>query len=438
MKRWLPQTLAGQLLSLLLLGLFVSHIAFHLASGKTDGQIHKLSQDQIVEQLATTRRIFSSCRQPCDSAPLLAALESEFATFSLTSAPLPEPRTEEESAIVLALGRLLAMPVSIVINEDDPRAGSRITRTLSVTAIMSLENGRALQGKIWPVVRRSAWRPVGLTIMASAIPVLLLVSLFARHLLKPMRFLARAAERISRGERVTVPEHGPQEVREVAVAFNAMQEKLAHHVAERTRMLAAISHDLRTPITSLRLRVEMIDDAGLRSAMIRTLEEMRQMVEETLVFTRNDSLRENTDVIDLAELIRKTGEEQQALGGAVRWSDLPPLPYRARPLAMKRALSNLIENALRYGGSAEISLHQAAEIEIHIEDRGPGLAEAWLEKVFEPFARPSQDRCHDTGGVGLGLSIARSAIEAHGGRIELANREGGGLRASVFLPLQTR
>lgn len=434
MKRWLPRTLAGQLLSLLFLGLFISHIAFHLASGKTDGSIHKLSQDQVVGQFAMAHRILGSCRQHCDPAPLLAAMENEFSTFSLANAPLLQAGGEEASIIAQALAQQLAIPVGIVINEDDPRAGSRITRTLSVTAIMPLGDGRTLQGKIWPVVRRSAWRPVGLTIMVSAIPVLLLVILFAGHLLKPMRLVAQAAERISRGELVAVAESGPQEVREVAVAFNAMQEKLARHVAERTRMLAAISHDLRTPITSLRLRVEMIDDAGLRSAMIRTLEEMRQMVEETLVFTRNDSLRENTDVIDLAELIRKIGEEQETLGGAVLWSDLPPLPYRARPLAMKRALSNLVENALRYGGSAEISLHQAAEIEIRIEDRGPGLAEAWLEKVFEPFARPGHDRCHNTGGVGLGLSIARSAIEAHGGRIVLSNRKGGGLRASVFLP----
>lgn len=437
MKRWLPQTLAGQLLSLLLLGLLVSHLLFYLSSGKTNGSIHKLSQDQIVEQFATTLRVFASCHRHCDPGPLLAALESEFASFSLREGPWPNPVSADESGIAAALSQKLAQPVGVIIDENDARAGSHITRTLSVTAIMPLPDGRALQGKIWPVVRRAAWRPVGASIMAGAIPVLLLVILFARHLLRPLRSLAQAAERISRGESVTVPEHGPQEVREVAAAFNAMQEKLAHHVSDRTRMLAAISHDLRTPITSLRLRVEMIDDAVLRSAMIRTLEEMRQMVEETLVFTRDDSRCENTEVVDLAELIHKITEEQQALGGLVQ--QIPPvaLPYRARPLAIKRALGNLVENALRYGGSAQISLFAGEEVEIRIEDRGPGLAEEWLEKVFEPFARPCRDRCHDTGGVGLGLAIARSAIAAHGGRIVLANREGGGLRASVFLPLQS-
>lgn len=428
--------MAGQLVSLLLLGLLVSHIFFYFSSGKTDGTIHKLSLNQTEDQLSTARQLLITCSNSCNQSALLGALEGDFATFSLVTRPKLTTMSEEESAVAKELTLKINAWAHIHFNEADSRIAHGKTRTVSINALMPLPDGKVLHGKIWPVVRNAWWRSFITGIITSVIPVLLLVLVFARYLLRPLRALAQAAEQISRGEIVILPARGPQEIREVATAFNVMQAKLARLVADRTQTLAAISHDLRTPITSLRLRVELIDDIALRIAMTRTLDDMRQMVDETLVFTRDDSRNENTEFIDLGKLVDKICEEQRRLGGDVQSTKMPSLPLRGRPLALKRALGNLIENSLRYGGPVEVSLIVGGDVEIRIEDRGPGLPQEWLEKVFEPFVRPSHDRCHNTGGVGLGLTIARSAIEAHGGQITLTNREGGGLRASVCLPFQ--
>jgi len=209
-----------------------------------------------------------------------------------------------------------------------------------------------------------------------------------------------------------------------------MQERLHNYVSDRTRMLAAVSHDLRSPITALRLRAELVEQDDLRERMIASLDDMQQMVEATLAFARQDAEAEPTQTVDLARLGRDLVGERAELGQPVKWEGGNAMAYPCRPVALKRALGNLVENAVRYGGSARVRLEARGFV---VEDDGPGIPEDRLEHVFEPFARLEESRSQDTGGAGLGLAIARSIARSHGGDVVLRNRPEGGVRAVLSL-----
>ncbi|MEH0073909.1 ATP-binding protein [Pannonibacter sp. Pt2] len=274
-----------------------------------------------------------------------------------------------------------------------------------------------------------------------ALAIIAIVAFTIRQISRPLRQLADAADRLGRGEDVPpVPEAGPRELRSTISAFNAMQDRLSRFVADRTRMLAAISHDLRTPITSLRLRAEFIDDDENREKMISTLDEMAAMTEATLAFARDEAVSEPREAVDLTAVLESLAGDQSDMGHDVRLvetgTDAAPVTLPCRPMALKRALRNLIENAVRYGGAARISVETGQrEVIIRVDDDGPGIPEERMGDVFEPFVRLETSRSGETGGIGLGLAIARSLIHAHGGTITLANRPEGGLTATVTLPL---
>ncbi len=263
-----------------------------------------------------------------------------------------------------------------------------------------------------------------------------------RRLTAPLRTLATAAERLGQDVNAPpLPEDGPQEIATAAVAFNTMAARIRRFIDDRTALLAAIGHDLRTPITRMKLRAEFMEDDELRGKMLADLEEMQAMVSATLIFGRDARTSEPMSRLDLAELLKTIIEE---IGDArpeqtehLRFTGPRHLTINARPLAMKRALTNLIVNALNYGGSAAITLESAmAEVAlIEITDNGPGIPTADLERVFEPFYRVEISRNRETGGTGLGLPIARDILRAHGGQVTLANRAEGGLKATVRLPL---
>ncbi len=267
--------------------------------------------------------------------------------------------------------------------------------------------------------------------------VILSISAFyvARGLTRPMRRLATAAEALGRGESVApLPENGPDDVRQTAEAFNRMQARLQRFVEERTRTLAAIGHDLRTPITSLRLRAEFVADDETREKMLGTLDELRTMTEAALAFSSDNSGREETRNVDLGALVESLCDDLSELGQDVSFAEAPKIGYRCRADALKRAVRNLIENAVRYGERARVTIGStAAAVEIVIEDDGPGIPPDKLEQVFSPFFRVETSRNRQTGGIGLGLSIARDVIRHHGGDITLANT-GSGLRATISLP----
>jgi signal transduction histidine kinase len=235
-----------------------------------------------------------------------------------------------------------------------------------------------------------------------------------------------------------LPESGPREVANAAHAFNRMQRKIQDDLRQRSELLAAVSHDLKTPITRLRIRAEMLDNEPLRQKFDQDLREMESMVNEALDFVRGAEQREALSAIDLGALIESLQDDFDPSGERVH-SELAELPpYIGRPVALKRCLSNLAGNALKYGSRLWISLRREGKcVVIELRDNGPGLPEALLERVFDPFFRAEPSRSRETGGSGLGLAIARGIARAHGGDVSLSNHPNGGLVATLSLPAST-
>ncbi|MGE0417111.1 MAG: ATP-binding protein [Acetobacteraceae bacterium] len=261
-----------------------------------------------------------------------------------------------------------------------------------------------------------------------------------RRLTKPVRTLAAAAEALGRDVNAPpLPEDGPSEVATAARAFNTMAGRVRRFVADRTELLTAIGHDLRTPITRLQLRAEFMEDADQRARMLSDLADLEAMVSATLAFGRDASASEPAVALDLAALLQTILDEAKDAWPAAEQGlvyDGPAhLTIRGRSLSLKRALTNLVTNAVKYGGSARVRLLTPANgmVQVEIEDAGPGIRPEELERVFEPFHRGESSRNRETGGVGLGLPIARNILRSHGGDIVLANRTGGGLKATVTL-----
>ena len=255
--------------------------------------------------------------------------------------------------------------------------------------------------------------------------------------MRPITRLAAAAERLGiDGDVSMLQETGAPEMRAAARAFNAMQLRLRRLIDDRTQMLAAISHDLKTPITRLRLRAEFIEEPGLQEKMLADLAEMEAIVASTLAFARSDARSEGSEAVDLADMLQSLAEARADSGALVGYEGPAHLTIKARPVALRRALSNLIDNAIKYGSSAHIALRlDDRQAVVEIDDQGPGIADEQMELVFRPYYRLEGSRSRETGGVGLGLSIARAVIRAEGGEIVLTNRPEGGLRARVTLPL---
>ena len=269
---------------------------------------------------------------------------------------------------------------------------------------------------------------------------ILLSMLAARRLVKPLAELATAAEQLGgSGDAPPLPPSGPRELQVTIGAFNRMQERLRRFNHDRTRMLAAMSHDLRTPVTRLRLRLELVEDSEQQQKMLTELDTMAEMIESVLLFARDDTKREPRSLVDLSALVEGVCEDASDAGETVTYSGSRGVTISCRPTVLRRAISNLVDNAVKYGGNAAISLISEAEhVVVTVEDGGPGIPRSEREKVFEPFYRIERSRSPETGGVGLGLSVTRSIVWEHGGDIVLANRKGGGLSVRVELPVSPR
>lgn len=265
----------------------------------------------------------------------------------------------------------------------------------------------------------------------------IVVSLVAVRLVtRPLQHLAEAADAFGSDlESPPLAETGPTETRRAAEAFNRMQDRLRRLIAERGRALAAVSHDLRTPLTRMRLRAELVDDEALRAQINADIDDMQAMVESTLDYLRGLRENEAPQSIDMNALLQSLVSDEQALGHPVTLTGCVAAPYVGRMSALKRALGNLIDNAVKYGQSAHIVIEDSTtELRLVVEDDGPGIAEADLVRVVEPYVRLETSRSRETGGVGLGLTIARDAAVLHGGKLLLENLATSGLRATLVLP----
>jgi len=260
-----------------------------------------------------------------------------------------------------------------------------------------------------------------------------------------IRWLTRPLERVSAAARAfhvtssaeTVPEEGPREIRMLATAFNDMQKRIQGQLRARTHALAAVSHDLRTPLSRVRLRLEELGDDELRAALEHDIDEMERMIEATLSYLKGGRAGEGVQSVELAALVGSIVDEAMDMGQEILLSSPQSLVVKGRRLALKRALSNLLQNAIKYAGSAEVSLSRGQDAAtIVIADRGPGVPEESIPMLFEPFVRLETSRNSESGGFGLGLTIASEIVQAHNGRLEIRNRAGGGIEAIVVLPIQ--
>ena len=302
---------------------------------------------------------------------------------------------------------------------------------------VQLKDGSWLNTAFAKKMVNSLWTSQSIISLAVTAVILSICAAFiARGMTQPMRRLAVSAEALGRGERLApLPESGPTEIRQTAEAFNLMQARLQRFVEDRTRMLAAIGHDLRTPLTSLRLRAEFVTDDEIRDKMLSTLDELRTMTEATLAFSREQAIAEDTRNVDLTALVESLCDDLVELGHDIAFLDSARIGYRCRADALKRAVRNLVENAVRYGERARVSVTARANaIEIVVEDDGPGIPNEVMDSVFAPFFRLENSRNRETGGIGLGLSIARNMVRHHGGDVILSNT-GAGLRAVISLPV---
>ena len=277
--------------------------------------------------------------------------------------------------------------------------------------------------------------PALLPTLVTALLLCLAGALLARWIAKPLAALAAAAGAVGRGE--PKPLHLKRASRDILLlqeAFNRMQDRLHRFVEDRTLMLAALGHDLRTPITTLRLRAELLEDPKLRAPMIATLDEMTAMANATLSFAKSETTAEQTRLLDLGALVESLCDDLAMLGQDVTCAETGPIPFRCRPDALRRALRNLVENALRYAGHARVTVaDNGAMIEIRVQDSGPGVPADQIGRVFEPFYRVESSRSAATGGVGLGLAIVQSVARQHGGEVTLRPNHPG-LSATIRLP----
>ena len=279
-------------------------------------------------------------------------------------------------------------------------------------------------------------RPGIFGIIFMVLLIWLVVVWLAHRETRPLRHFAGAADRLGVDVHAPpLPEKGSRELRKATQAFNRMQERLQRFIDDRTQMLAAISHDLRTVLTRLRLRIDFIDDDEQRNKAQNDLETMQTMLNATLAFARDDAANEERTSLDLAVLLQSLCDDASDAGGKASYQGPERFTFVGRPVALQRMFGNLIENAVRYGEEANVNLHTSSdEVVVTTSDRGPGIPEEMRERVFAPFFRLEPSRNRETGGTGLGLAVARSIARAHGGDVILADGSDGGLKVHVNLP----
>lgn len=387
---------------------------------------------RLAEHLVISRRLVEE--RPVTARPAMAAeLNTERYAVHWEAAAAPPPtdiRAEATREQILAWEPTLAS-TDLRLRLVSPGRSSIVAGALR------------LQDRTWisfrtlePVTNlNQAYRRILLALIP-AVALMLIGGILLRRTLLPLRRLAEAADLVgTTGSPAPVAEDGPAEVRRVVTAFNRMQHRIQGLIATRTQALAAVSHDLRTPLARLRLRSDGIADRDLRHAMAADLEEMDAMVASVLAFLGGDGDPERAKRIDLAVMCATIVDDAADHGHDARYEGPDHCEWTLRPLAIKRALANLVDNALHYGTRVVVTLEDRADgVAILVEDDGPGIPADALSRVLEPFVRLDTARHRDTKGFGLGLAIVAQAVEAEGGDLSLENRSEGGLRATIALP----
>jgi signal transduction histidine kinase len=469
MTRWLPQSLFSRMVLILVVGLVLAQAAsLAIYWRDRDEFMQRALGMRSVQRIADILGVLDSTA-PDERKRIIAVVNSPQLRVALDIAPMAAPDNVEAQDQARAFARALRRsvgderPLSVTVMDapylrgpaagygpgmrggmgggpmggGGPMAGGFAFAGLSFVVQTPLADGtlvtfdsRQTRDAIGAPYRLM----LSLGLLLGAIVVLTLLAV--RWVTKPLETLAVAAERLGEDiRRAPLDERGPLEASRAARAFNTMQRELVKFIDDRTRILAAMSHDLKTPITRLRLRTELLDDARLRSRFEADLDEMQAMVSRTLEVMRGLDKEAKRTPVDIMALLHSLQDDMRVFGAEVEVYGTASRPYSGSPEALKRCLQNILENAIKYGSAARVGvIDRPHELEIRVIDNGPGIPDEELERVFEPFYRLEVSRNRESGGTGLGLTIARNLARAHGGELRLRNLEGGGLEAVLTLP----
>jgi signal transduction histidine kinase len=473
MSRFFPKSLFGQTILILLVGLVISHaVGAWIYAGAREQAVRAIGGFAAAQRVANLSRLVDEA--PADWRPrLVTALSDPTFRVSLSAQPPPLPPSEAEGAAKAVEDyvrqQLPERPdrqvrVAVLAPPDGP-PGAPFGSPFDHRPPPGMMGGPGMMHGMMGFGPFGGWRGLQVAVQlgdgqwlsfVTALPqgapsvswqfiismalmgaIVLAVSAWAvRRVTAPLGLLAGAADRLGRDVAAApLAETGSAEMQRAARAFNRMQQRLRRLIESRTQMLAALSHDLRTPLTLLRLRTEEVADAAERDKMLATIGEMDEMIGSTLAFARDEVQAEPRRKVDIAALLASVVDDMADAGLPVTMTAAAPTIHDCQPAALKRALTNLLDNAVKYGKCARAAIaNTGGGGEITIDDDGPGIPEAELAKVFQPFYRVEDSRSRDTGGTGLGLAIAQAIVQAQGGELTLANRPGGGLRATIKLP----
>jgi signal transduction histidine kinase len=444
MRLW-PRTLGIQLIVVTAAAVLVSNLA---VAGWFELGNERLSEselnERIVERAASTATLLAAIA-PRARSEAAAAMSTGFWTFSLRSGkPTPTVMNEEEAKLAARLKAMLpaaksVLPISVRMTTMQPpeigRGHARRSPTNAIQFTVPVVRGSQLIATFYrPPV--PGW-PMEVVIAAiMAIIVASAASAYiARRVARPLSALAQAASVAAHGGTApSVPEEGPDDVRNAAIAFNAMTDRVTRTLQSQRQLLSAVGHDLRTPLTAMRINLEFVEDRDLRERLSANLDELQALTESVLSAARGAG-GEAKRSIDLSALVESLCADLDDLGEPVTWQGHGSAPLACRPDEIRRAVRNLVENAVAYGGRAQVQIIECqSAYEVLVDDDGPGISEEDKGRVFEPFVRLESSRNADTGGTGLGLTLVRAIAQGHGGAVELENRPEGGLRAKLRLP----
>jgi signal transduction histidine kinase len=436
LRLW-PQRLVGQVSLILMLAVLLEFIGSSILFERSDLYTSRSHQARhLAEQLVVTDGLLDDLR-PEARAARVQALSTKQIGLSWSQIPTA-PAGSDRSADRRLREQLQTWEPSLKGRE------LRIVRLTDrgLFGTSKLKVALRMRDHSWLMlrtqVRAAPWAMVlggvGSAFILS-LGVLLAAILVLRNISAPLRALASAANTVGQGSPVRIAEEGAGDLRLVAKAFNAMQARITDLISARTQALAAVSHDLRTPLSRLRLRASFVEDAATREAMEADVDEMKAMLESLLAYLGGDEDPEPRRLIDLAAMAMTLVDAATDAGHEARYVGPESLLVTVRPLSMKRAVSNILQNAILYGGRGEIRLGRETDrIVLAIDDDGPGIAEADMAEVLEPFRRLDSGRACNSSGLGLGLTIVHKILQREGGTLTLFNRPQGGLRAEIGLP----
>lgn len=465
--RILPKSLFGRLVVVLLTGLVIAQfLSAYLLLHDRGQTLYQAIQESMITRTSAIARLLNTTTADARES-LLPLFSSPELSISLSENPFEMSAMDDDSQIAATF-------LTTKLVESLP-AGTKIHVSIDGSMMFprrqQMHHRRMMQGgfgpppwarnigphamarfvliqielsdKSWVIFERGIpentfiWPIKILIVLGILLLSVVLISLFAVKIItNPLQKLRQAAEGLGKNiQQKPLEESGPQEVKETAIAFNLMQQRLKSYIEDKAQILAAVSHDLKTPLTRLRLRSDLLDDEELKDKMQNDLNDMEKMVSTTLEFMRGSESKEEIQQIDMVALLESIQDDFNDTGKTVKFKSEQIDSFSGKPLALKRCIINLVENGIRYGEKVDIHLKDNNDgITIMICDHGPGIPEELHEKVFSPFYRLENSRAQHTGGTGLGLGIARNIARAHGGDITLSNKETAGLCALLKLP----